>query len=94
LPPGRRLELGHGDQFALEVVTQQPTVPHERVGLALDRFELAVVIQHPHEHRVHDEQRRRPHDPADERIVVPNDRVLHRVGKQQEHDEVEWIELR
>ena len=31
---------------------------------------------------------------ADERIVIADDRVLHRVRQQQQHDEIERIELR
>ena len=40
------------------------------------------------------EQRRRADDPANERIVIADDRVLHRVRQQQQHDEIERIELR
>jgi len=79
----RGFQLGDRDQLTLEVVTQQPPVPDECVGLPLDRFELPVVIQHAHEERVHDEQRRGADDAADERIVVADDRVLHGVRQEQ-----------
>jgi len=94
LSPCRGLQLGHRDQLALEVVAEQPTISDERVGFALDRLELPVMVEHPDQHRVHDQQRRGPRDAADERIVIADDRVLHRVGQQQEHDEVERVELR
>ena len=31
---------------------------------------------------------------ANERIVIADDRVLHRVGEQEQHDEIERVELR
>ena len=41
-----------------------------------------------------EQQRAAADDPADERVVVADDRVLHRVREQEQHDEVERIELR
>jgi len=52
------------------------------------------VVQGAHEQGINHEQRRRPGDPADERVVVADDRVLHRVGEKEQHDEVERVELR
>jgi len=52
------------------------------------------VVQGAHEQGIDHEQRRRPGDPADERVVVADDRVLHRVGEEEQHDEVERVELR
>ena len=40
------------------------------------------------------QQRDRADRPAGHRVVIADDRVLHGVRKRQQHDEIEWIELR
>ena len=40
------------------------------------------------------EQRGRADEPANERIVIADDRVLHGVRQQEQDDEIERIELR
>ena len=42
---------------------------------------------------VDDEQRGCADDPAEERVVVADDRVLHRVREQEQDDEIEGVEL-
>jgi len=94
LPSRRGLQLGDRDQLALEVMTENAAVANEVVGLSLDLVQLAVVIEHPDDHRVDQQQRRRSDDAARERIVVPDDRVLHRVRQQEQDDEIKRVYLR
>jgi len=94
LPARRGFQLGDGDQLALEVMAKKPPVTHQGVGLALDGLQLPVVIQDAHERGVDDEQHRRADHAADERIVIADDRVLHGVRQQEQHDEIERVELR
>ena len=67
---------------------------NERVRLSLDRVELAIVVERAHDDGVRGGGARRADEPANERIVIADDRVLHRVRQQQQHDEIERIELR
>jgi len=94
LAPGRRLELVHRDQLALEMMAEETAVSNERVRPAFDRVELAVVVERAYDERVDRQQRRRADDAPEQRIVIADDRVLHRVREQQQHDEVERVELR
>ena len=52
------------------------------------------MVERADDDRVDEEQRRRADDAADQRIVIADDRVLHRVRQQEQHDEIERVELR
>jgi len=76
------------------MVSQDAPVSNEVVGPPLDLVQLAIVIEEANDDGVHDEEHRRADDSADERIVVADDGVLHRVRQQEQDDEVERIDLR
>ena len=58
-----------------------------------DLRHLGPAIEDPHQHRVGAEQRRGADHAAQERGVVADDGVLHRVRQHEQDDEVERIEL-
>ena len=55
---------------------------------------LSLRWASPHQHAVHDDQRDRAQQPADEAVVVADHRVLHDVRQEQQHHQVERVELR
>src|SRR5258708_7973025 len=94
LPPRRRFQFCARNQFALEarivnlaLFDEDVRVPFEPSCYHRVRVEIA------HDDPVDDEQRGGANDPAEERVVIADDRVLHRVRYQKQHDEVDRISL-
>jgi len=57
LPSRCRLELGEGDQLALEVISLYTSITNEQIRLPLDRVQLPPMKQGAHEHAVQHQQR-------------------------------------
>ena len=53
-----------------------------------------MAVRQSHDGVVDRQQRRGADQPAGDRVVLADDRVLHRVRNRQQHDEIERIELR
>ncbi|OLE22319.1 MAG: hypothetical protein AUG49_19385 [Catenulispora sp. 13_1_20CM_3_70_7] len=58
------------------------------------RRAIGQIDLHADEQRVHEDQHRRSVDPAGQRVVVADDRVLHDVRQQQHHRQIQGVELR
>src|SRR5260221_5520820 len=94
LAPADAMELGDGDQFPGQFLLLDLSVADERRVAALqDLVEAAVPEEIADDDVVREEQREGADETAGHAVVVPDDRVLHRVGEREQHDEIERIEL-
>src|SRR5258707_8602587 len=94
LAPRRGLQLGARNQFALEPRVVDLALLDENVRVALEpSCYHRVRVEITHHDPVDDEEGGRSDDAANEGVVIPDDRVLHRIRQQEKHDEVERIEL-
>jgi len=76
------------------MLANEATVVNELLGLSLEAVKFAKAKEYAHDDGVQQEEGARPYEPANQRIVIADDRVLDGVGQQQQDDEVERIELR
>src|SRR5438105_4793875 len=94
-PPERGHELLARHQLVLEVLPPQMAVLVEhRARSVQDPLEPRPPEGEPEEHVVAEEQDGRAEQSAEQRVVVPDDRVLHDVRQQEQDDEVERAHLR
>ena len=88
-------QLRDGHQFLAQAVMTDFPVLDQHGGLALDQpIEILVLPEEAHDGIVDRQERRGAEDATRHRIVVADDRVLHRVRERQQDDEIERVQLR
>jgi len=89
-----RAHLVLGDGLRSQRSLEHAAVLEQHPRRALeDPARAAAPEHHAHERVIGEEQRRRPDDPADERVVGADHRVLQRVRGQEQHGEVQHVDL-
>jgi len=92
-PEGRMRPLLR--QFAAQPMGVDAAAFDEHVRVALEQVpEAGMHVEIAHHAPVEGEEGGGADEPADERVVVPDDGVLHRVREHQEDDQVERVQLR
>jgi len=94
LPAERGVELREAQPLAVEVLFDEPAMADQDGRHVLDDPPGGLGAErHPRDQGVQGEDRRRAQEPAAERVVVPDEGVLHHVADDEEHDEVEGRHL-
>src|ERR1044072_2125307 len=76
------------------MLSNEATVVNELLGLSLEAVKFAKSKEYAHDDGVQHEERGGAYEPANQRIVIADDRVLNSVRQQEQNDESERIELR
>ena len=95
LPMCGRDQFRARHQFPVEMISQNPAAAHEIIAASLDQqLQFFMPVNETDNQVIGQQQRCRAHQAAGDRIVVSDDRVLNRIGKSEQNDQIERIELR
>src|SRR5436190_18897329 len=91
---GGFLEFGDRDQFLLQSVVKNASVLNKWLRTAFNEtVELFMRVEKSHDDVIHREQSDGADDTTGDRVIVTDDCVLNGIGKRQQYDQIERIEL-